>query len=106
MKELMKYKDNPFGLQEQILIPDSYTATHSIWQLCARKENKDGSISTYYFSVSCNMHPAKDTLRLKLTETRYSFLGEKDFTEEEIREREEYMDQLSSYLLEAFLNSK
>lgn len=45
------------------------------------------------------------SLSCKMKLTRYSFLGEEDFTEEEIESYKEELDELSSFVLDSFYDS-
>ena len=96
LDELQSYENNPLGLQMNFTIIEPNTLTY-------QKENKDGSVSKYI--VERHLTNKGDTLTVKLKETRFSFLGESDFTEDEIKEREESLDQLCKHLLEAFLDT-
>lgn len=99
--KMVDYMDNPYGFEYTYSYPFTYYDT-MCHLFSASKMNTSSSYSCYSINNYASLR--EDLLAVGLLEYRYSFLGEKDFTDEEIIERKENVDKLSRYVLEAFLD--
>jgi len=98
MKKLTKYKDNPYGFKS-VYIP---TASYDMYCQFSSSE-KEGTYFNYYINCYSSLREGT-TLTIEYSECRYSFLGEEDFTEEEIAYYKNNIDEINRYILEALDN--